>query len=115
MGRYGRLKELLFTADALTAQEAFRLGMVNHVVDRASLSDFVLDLASKIAEKPLFALKLAKEAVNAAEDGQGRVNALQTAFVLHQLCHSHNFQVHGMAIDPSFMQTDAGKAVSRPK
>ncbi len=73
----------------------------------------MLDLADKIARKPLFALKLAKEAVNAAEDGQGRVSAMQTAFALHQLCHSHNFRVHGMAIDPSFLETDAGKSVRR--
>jgi enoyl-CoA hydratase len=105
-------KELLFTADELSAYDALRLGMVNHVVERVALSGFVLELGSKIAAKPLFALKLAKEAMNAAEDSQGRANAMQTAFVLHQLCHSHNFQVHGMAIDPSFMQTDAGRAVS---
>ena len=106
-------KEMLFTSDALSAQDAMRLGMVNHVVPREELSEFVLGLASKIAEKPLFALKLTKEAVNTAQDNQGRVNAMQTSFALHQLCHSHNVQVHGMPIDPSFMQTEAGKAVSR--
>ena len=47
------------------------------------------------------ALKLAKEAVNAAQDAQGRTSAMQTAFALHQLAHSHNMQVHGMMIDPS--------------
>jgi enoyl-CoA hydratase len=108
-----KAKELLFTADELSADEAFRLGMVNHVVSREHLSAFVLDLAERIARKPLFALKLTKEAVNAAEDGQGRVNAMQTAFALHQLCHSHNFQVHGMAIDPSFLETDAGRSATR--
>jgi enoyl-CoA hydratase len=52
----------------------------------------------------MFALRLAKEAVNAAEDAQGRVNAMQTAFALHQLAHSHNMQVHGVPIDPSGLQ-----------
>ena len=107
-------KEMLFTSDALSAQDALRLGMVNHVVAREELSGYVLALASKIAEKPLFALKLTKEAVNTAQDNQGRVNAMQTSFALHQLCHSHNVQVHGIPIDPSFMATDAGKAVARP-
>ena len=49
----------------------------------------------------MFALKLAKEALNAAQDAQGRVNAMQTAFALHQLAHSHNMQRFGMLVDPS--------------
>ncbi len=96
-----KAKELLFTADWLSAQEAEKLGMVNHVVPRETLTAFTLALAEKIAAKPLFALKLAKEAVNAAQDAQGRSSAMQTAFALHQLAHSHNMQVHGMLIDPS--------------
>lgn len=96
-----KAKELLFTADWLSAAEAEKLGMVNHVVPRDDLSAFTLALAEKIATKPLFALKLAKEAVNAAQDAQGRSSAMQTAFALHQLAHSHNMQVHGMLIDPS--------------
>ncbi len=99
-----KAKELLFTADWLSAQEAKALGMVNHVVPADTLATFTLDIAIRIAAKPMFALRLAKEAVNAAEDGQGRVNAMQTAFALHQLAHSHNMQVHGMPIDPSGLQ-----------
>jgi enoyl-CoA hydratase len=99
-----KAKELLFTADWLTAQEARALGMVNQVVPAHELADHVLALARRIAQKPMFALKLAKEAVNAAEDAQGRVGAMGTAFALHQLAHSHNMQVHGMAVDPSGRQ-----------
>lgn len=99
-----KAKELLFTADWLSAQDAKALGMVNHVTPADTLATFTLDLASRIAAKPMFALRLAKEAVNAAEDAQGRVNAMQTAFALHQLAHSHNMQVHGMPIDPSGLQ-----------
>lgn len=107
-----KAKEMLFTSDAVTADEAWRLGMVNHVVPGAALGEFTLALAAKIAEKPLFALKLTKEAVNAAQDSQGRVNAMQTSFALHQLCHSHNQQVHGLPIDPGFMSSSFGKAVN---
>lgn len=96
-----KAKEMLFTADELTAAEAKALGMVNHVVPKAGLAAFTMELAAKIARKPLFALKLAKEAVNAAQDAQGRSQAMQTAFALHQLAHSHNMLVHGMLIDPS--------------
>ncbi len=106
-----RAKEMLFASDPVTSQEAHRLGMVNHVVPRSELSSFTLSLAERIAEKPLFALKLTKEAVNSAQDNQGRVNAMQTSFALHQLCHSHNQQVFGIPLDPAFMQTSFGKAV----
>ncbi|MBV9044354.1 MAG: enoyl-CoA hydratase [Alphaproteobacteria bacterium] len=98
-----KAKEMLFTSDWITAQEAHRLGMVNHVVPTEQLGDFTLDLAVRIAKKPLFALKLAKEAVNAAQDGAGRVSAMQAAFAMHQLAHTHNMLVHGMPIDPAGM------------
>jgi enoyl-CoA hydratase len=95
-----KAKEMLFTSDFVTAQDAHRLGMVNQVVPAAELAEYTLDLARRIAAKPLFALKLAKESVNAAGDAQGRVSAMQTAFALHQLGHSHNMQVHGLPVDP---------------
>ena len=47
-------------------------------------------------------LKLVKEAVNAAQDAQGRVNAMQTSFALHQISHAHNLVVHGALADPAF-------------
>tara|TARA_R110000822_G_scaffold15962_2_gene54670 strand:- start:9 stop:848 length:840 start_codon:yes stop_codon:yes gene_type:complete len=106
-----KAKEMLFTSDSVSAQDAHRLGMVNQVVTAADLESSTLDLASRIAAKPLFALKLAKESVNAAADAQGRVSAMQTAFALHQLGHSHNMQVHGLPIDPR----GAGGLVEAPK
>ena len=102
-----RAKEMLYTSDAVTADDAFRLGMVNHVVALDDLQAFALALAEKIAQRPLFALKMTKEAVNAAQDNQGRPQALSTSFAFRQLCHSHNQQVHGMAIDPSFQMATA--------
>jgi len=108
-----RAKEMLFTSDAVTAEEAKVRGMVNHVVPADQLASFTLDLATRIAEKPLFALKLAKEAVNSAQDNQGRVNAMQTSFALHQLCHSHNQRLFDMPIDPGFLETSYGQALAK--
>lgn len=104
-----KAKEMLFTADFFSAAEAHRLGMVNHVVPADTLASFTLSLASRIAEKQLFALKLAKEAVNAAQDQQGRLNSLQTGFAYHQLAHSHNQEVFGLPIDPTFMERTFGR------
>lgn len=96
-----KAKEMLFTSDFVSAQDAYRLGMVNHIVPRASLESFTLELAARIARKPSFALKLAKEAVNTAQDAQGRVVAMQTSFALHQLSHAHNMDLHGTLLDHS--------------
>ncbi|MBI5949156.1 MAG: enoyl-CoA hydratase [Chloroflexi bacterium] len=96
-----KAKEMLFTSDWISAQEAHRLGMVNHVVPRDQLGEFTLEVAKKIATKPSFALKLTKEAVNQSLEAQGQWTAMLSVFNLHQLCHSHNTQRFGMAIDPS--------------
>jgi enoyl-CoA hydratase len=105
-----KAKELLFTADWFSAEEAHRLGMVNHVVPRAELPQFTLDLAKKIAEKPMMGLKLTKEAVNQTVEAQGQWQAMLSVFTLHQLAHSHNMQVHGVPIDPSWQS-----AAQKPK
>ncbi|MEW6301700.1 MAG: enoyl-CoA hydratase, partial [Thermodesulfobacteriota bacterium] len=94
-----KAKEFLFTSDWISAEEAHRLGMVNQVVPREQLQEAALAMAQKITKKSLFALKLTKEAVNAAQDVQGRVAAMQTSFSLHQLAHTHNLKVYGMLID----------------
>jgi enoyl-CoA hydratase len=100
-----KAKELLFTSDWLSAAEAHALGMVNHVVPRAELEAATLALAQRIARKSIFTLKLAKEAVNGVMNAQGRKIAMDHAFVLHQLSHSHNMQVHGLPVDPAFFQS----------
>ncbi len=95
----------------MTAQEAFRLGMINHVVARDQLPDAALAMAVKIAKKPLFALKLAKESVNAMEDAQGRVMAMNTSFAMHQLAHTHNLKLFNMLMDPSGLPPETAKAI----
>ena len=77
--------------------------MVNHVVPRAQLQDMALGLARKIAAKPLFALKMTKEAINRSMDIAGQQNATDQAFALHQLCHAHNLQQFGQIVDPAGM------------
>ena len=110
----GAAKEMLYTSDAVTAAEAHRLGMVNHVVPLDELQGFALDLAERIARKPLFALKLTKEAVNAAQDAQGRVQAMGTSFALHQLCHSHWQGLYGVPMNPEFQMDNAKNRAAAP-
>lgn len=83
-----KAKELLFTGDVLTAAEAAALGMVNRVVPREQLADETRAIARRIATKPAFALKLAKQSVNQAVDGQGFPASTQAAFGMHHLAHA---------------------------
>lgn len=95
-----KAKEMLFTGEPLSAEEAKSLGMVNHVVPRDELAQFTTDMAEHIAQRPSMGLKLAKQSVNQMQDSQGLWTALQAAMSLQQLGHSHNNQVHGMGVDP---------------
>ena len=106
-----KAKELLFTSDWLSAEDARSLGMVNQVVARDALADAALAMAQKIATKSLFALKLTKEAVNVAEDAQGRPQAMQTSFALHQLAHTHWLKLHDMLIDPTGLPPETARAL----
>ena len=106
-----KAKEFLFTSDSWTAEEARQMGMVNRVVPRDRLEAATLAMAEKIASKPAFALKLAKEAVNKTLDIQGQANALDAGFYLHHLGHSHNFRVFGWGMDP----TNAPSLATVPK
>ncbi len=83
-------KELLFTGERLDAQRALALGMINRVVPRAALEEETLALGRRIAEMPRFALALAKQAVNHAEERMGLRESMDAAFGLHQLAHAHN-------------------------
>jgi enoyl-CoA hydratase len=95
-----RAKELLFTGASITADEAHGFGMVNKVVDPQDLEAESLALARRIVRMPMIGLKLAKQAVNQSLDAQGQWTAVQAAFSLHQLGHSHNRELHGLAVDP---------------
>ena len=96
-----KAKEMLFTGDAISAQEGKELGMVNHVVPNAELDDFTLDLAKRIAKQPPFGLKLAKLAVNQSLDAQGMYNAIHSAFGLHHLGHANSRILYEMGVDPT--------------
>ncbi|MEC8828257.1 MAG: enoyl-CoA hydratase-related protein, partial [Actinomycetota bacterium] len=94
-------KEMLFTGRSIPADELLARGMVNRVVPRSELEEATLELATHIAKRPMFGLTLAKQSVNQTVDAMGMYSALQAAFSLHHVGHSHNMEVHGLRIDPS--------------
>lgn len=58
-----RAKELMFTGEPVSAQEALALGLINRVVPRDQLMAETLALAAKIAAKSPLILKLLKRAL----------------------------------------------------
>jgi enoyl-CoA hydratase/carnithine racemase len=54
--------EMLLTGELISAQEAARIGLINHVVAPGSEHEEALKLAKKIASKSAVALKIGKEA-----------------------------------------------------
>ncbi len=89
-----KAKEFLFTGDFIDAQEAWRLGMVNHVVPRDQLEAKTYELAGKIAQMDTFALRMAKQAVNRTLDEMGQWNAMQAVFDMHHLAHAQSRIMH---------------------
>jgi len=59
-----KAKELIFTGDRITANEAERVGIVNKVVPPAKLQEAALELARKLASRSPIMLRLAKQAIN---------------------------------------------------
>jgi enoyl-CoA hydratase/carnithine racemase len=54
--------EMLFTGDLISAEDAYRVGLVNRVVEPGAARDEALKLARKIAAKSTVVVKLGKEA-----------------------------------------------------
>ncbi len=67
----GRAMELIITAGMIPADEAYRMGLVNHVVPQAALLDFCNGIASKIIKNSPLAISNAINAINANyKDGE---------------------------------------------
>ena len=100
-----RAKEFLLTGAPMSADEAFAAGMVNRVVPRESLEEATLAFARSIADKPAFALKLAKDSINAAFSAQGFDNVQRAAFNAHHLAHTHyRLTQEGSFMDRAFAE-----------
>jgi len=59
-----RAKELMLTGKYITAEEAYRIGLVNQVVPHEKLMDEALDWAKRLAEMPPLSLTSIKRRIN---------------------------------------------------
>lgn len=60
--------EMILTGKAISADEAYRIGLVNRVVPVESLMDEAKKMANDIASKPSISVRAAKEAILKAQD-----------------------------------------------
>jgi enoyl-CoA hydratase len=88
--------EMILTGEPIDAREAHRLGLVARVVPNELLVEDALALAAKIATKSPLALRLAKEAVNAAYE-MSLTDALAHERRLFYLLFASEDQKEGMA------------------
>lgn len=65
---YGKAHEMIMTGDMVPAEEAHRIGLVNHVVAPEELEATVMALARRIGSKSSHALRVGKQTVRAALD-----------------------------------------------
>jgi enoyl-CoA hydratase/carnithine racemase len=64
----GKLKELVFTGEAMGATEAFRLGLIERIVPPGQVMGAALELAAKIVEKGPLGVAAGKKVINQARD-----------------------------------------------
>ena len=61
---FARAKEYLFTGDLMTAAEAHRIGLINHVVPPSELDEKVYGLARRLATGAMKSIRWTKQVIN---------------------------------------------------
>lgn len=110
-----KAKEMLFTAEFVSAQEAHRLGMVNRVVPLEELQEQTLALAKKISKMHPHGLMMAKRAVNQTQDIQGMYTALQSVFDMHSLGHANAWASRPGSVTLANLEEMTAANKSQPK
>lgn len=83
-----KAKEMLFTGNMMSAQEALSVGLVNRVVPRDKLDEEVTKLAQTIAKLPPMSVKLNKLAINEFYEVMGMRMALKYSGTLCSITYS---------------------------
>ena len=90
-----RAKELIFTCDIISAEEAYRIGLVNKVVSGQELMTSAIEMANKILSKSQLAIRYANTAIN-----RGIETDLDTGMAIEKdlfgLCFATEDQKEGM-------------------
>jgi len=106
----GKALQMLMTGDPISAQEAYRLGMVNEIYPSAELMEAAQRIAEKIASNSPTAVQAVKRAVRTGE-GQPIEQAIAIMMEAHWRSAVHPDRIEGIGAfnedrDPSFQDPD---------
>ena len=87
-----RAKELVLTGDLLDGNEAYRIGLVNHVYPKDTFMAEAMAMAQKMATFSSLALQLSKKTVDAAGDMDEYQSMRVTRIALTELLNSAEFK-----------------------
>ncbi len=88
----GRAMEYILTGDMIDAQEALRIGLVNHVYPQADLLNKAEEMANKIILKARQAVRLAMKAVTATKEISLREGLNYEASLFAICCGTEDFK-----------------------
>mgnify|MGYP000579668784 CR=1 FL=1 len=88
----GRAMEYILTGDMIDANEAFRIGLVNHVYPQSELMSKAIEIAEKIASKGQQAVRLAMKAVNIVSEVSSREGQNYEAGLFAICCGTEDFK-----------------------
>ena len=77
-----KAKEMSFTGDSITGEEAYRLGMANYCVGEEDIDEFTETFAKRVALVPWQMNTLRKRSIHKAYEMMGIRNALEVAALL---------------------------------
>ncbi len=88
----GRAMEYIFTGDMIDANEAFRIGLVNHVYPLNELLNKAVEIAKKITYKGQVAIKQSIKAINAANEMSSKEGQNYEASLFAICCGTEDFK-----------------------
>ena len=109
-----KAKEFLLTGQPISAAEAKEAGMVNKIAPRERLEEETLAFARLLTDKRSLALRLGKQAINAAFAAQGFEAVQQAALNAHHLAHTHyRLTQNGAYLDRESLEKSGARAAPR--
>jgi len=84
--------EYILTGNQIDANEAYRIGLVNHIFPQNELLPKTIEFAEKIASKPEYAISFAIKAVNSNSEMSKREGLNYEASLFALCCGTEDFK-----------------------